>query len=86
MRAPAQETDMNRQWGPGRYTTRTVTDNEAGSAGGELYCEKSGKTERAADVIYWDASGQFYVRMFTEIPLVIVEELIREAKQVVKTE
>ena len=67
---------MNRQWGIGYYTTRTVIDNKAGSAGVELYCKKNGETAFAASVIYWDASGQFYVRTFSEIPLVILEELI----------
>jgi hypothetical protein len=40
--------------------------------------------ERIARVTYWDAGGQFSFEMFVkEIPLVIVEELIAEAKRTI---
>lgn len=63
---------MDRQWATAHYTTRTVMDNKAGSAGVELYCKRNGETACAANVIYWDASGHFYVQTFGEVPLAIL--------------
>ena len=75
---------MNRKHGAATYTTRAVTDREAGSAGLELYREANGKKECAARLLFWDASGQFGFQSFNEIPLDVVEELITEAKQTIK--
>lgn len=76
---------MNRKHGAAAYTTRAVADREAGSAGLELYREANGKKECVARLIFWDASGQFGFQTFNEIPLDVVEELITEAKQTIKT-
>ncbi|MDP9175902.1 MAG: hypothetical protein M3O30_18850 [Planctomycetota bacterium] len=78
---------MNRKHGTATYTTHAIADRQAGSAGLELYRETNGKTERAAHILFWDATGQFGFQTFNvEIPLDIVEELIAEVKAAVKTE
>jgi hypothetical protein len=76
---------MNRKHGPATYTTRSVADRAAGSAGLELYRDVNGRTECAARLLFWDASGQFNLQTFSEVPLDIVEQLISEAKQAIKT-
>lgn len=78
---------MNRDYGSNmRFTTSCVDDKEKGYAGVELYCTSSGERKRVARVIFWDASGQFFIETFnSDLPLVIVEELIAEAKATVKT-
>ena len=76
---------MNRKHGTAVYTTRPVVDREAGSAGLELCRESNGIKRCAARLLFWDATGQFGFQTFDEIPLDVVEELISEAKQTVKT-
>jgi hypothetical protein len=76
---------MNRNHGAAKYTTSAVADREAGSAGVELYRETNGKKVCAARLLFWDASGQFALQTFNEIPLDIVEELITEARQTITT-
>jgi hypothetical protein len=57
-----------------------------GSASVELYRRVEGTESRVAQIIYWDAVGQFFVEKFNdELPLEILEELIAEAKQSIKT-
>ncbi|MCG3181889.1 MAG: hypothetical protein BIFFINMI_04329 [Phycisphaerae bacterium] len=76
---------MNRKYGVATYTTRTVEDRRAGSAGLELYREVNGRSECAASLVFWDAEGQFRLQTFREVPLDIVEQLISETKQAIKT-
>ena len=76
---------MNFQHGTAIYTTRAIADRDAGSAGLDLYCEAGGQPKCVARIAFWDASGQFAFQTFKEIPLVVVEELIAEAKQTIKT-
>ena len=52
-----------------------------------LHRESSGRTTVAAEVIFWDAAGQFYVQTFNgEVPLAIMEALIAETKETIKIE
>ena len=76
---------MNRKHGAWVYATRAVANRELGWAGLELYREAKGQHECGGRVIFWDASGQFSLQTFGEIPLDVAEELIREAKQTIKT-
>jgi hypothetical protein len=76
---------MNRKHGAATYTTRSVADRGSGSAGLELYRDVSGKTECAARLLFWDASGQFSLQTFSEVPLDVVEQLIAETKETIKT-
>jgi hypothetical protein len=75
---------MNRKHGAATYTTRAVADRVAGSAGLELYCDVNGRTECAARLLFWDASGQFSLQTFSEVPLNVVEQLIAEAKETIR--
>ncbi len=75
---------MNRESGSFRYTTRYIDDEEGGSAGLEMLREDvfldNGYGEPAANVIYWDATGAWEVQTFCEVPLLVLEQLIKEAK------
>jgi hypothetical protein len=77
---------MNRQHSYLLFTTRLIQDNQQGFIGLELYCKNRGKESRAASIIFWDACGQFAVETHdTDVPLDIMEELIAEAKEKIKT-
>jgi len=68
------------------YETSYVEDAAAGSAGLELHRASQGKKERIASVLFWDASGQFFVQTFgTDVPVQLIEKLIADAKNRVKT-
>ena len=72
---------MDRQYAEYHYTTEYVFDNQEGFAGLELLRTGRGETGKAARVIYWDASGQYYIETFgAEVPVVIIEQLIAETK------
>jgi len=77
---------MEKQFGHSRYWTVFIEDRKDGFAGLRLHCESFGKIYIAAEVIYWDACGQFYVKTIEkDVPVDIIEALIAETKQVVKT-
>lgn len=76
---------MNRQYSNAHYATVPVNDLKQGFTGLELLRTSKGREDRVARVIFWDASGQFFFETLgTDLPLVIVEELIAEAKTVVE--
>ena len=76
---------MDRDYGVAHYTTQFFEDAKAGCAGMELYRATGGITERVARVIFWDASGQFFIETFnSDLPLTLAEELISEAKASVR--
>jgi heme-degrading monooxygenase HmoA len=76
---------MNRNYADSHYSTLQTQDRKQGFSGLELYRTRNGKTDRIAAVIFWDASGQFFVETFdSDVPLEILEDLIRETKEVVK--
>ena len=75
---------MNRDYGNAHYTTRAVDAD--GWSGLELHRTQGGRDERIAKIIFWDASGQFFVETFgTDVALTLVEELIAEAKATILT-
>lgn len=76
---------METQWGHERFWTTFVRDNKAGYAGLRLHRERFGKTSVAAEVLYWDASGNFAVETFDgDVPAEIIEALITETRQQVR--
>ena len=73
---------MDRQFGDVRYWSVYVTDSTDGFAGMRLHRERRGKPEVAAEVIFWDAAGQYFVQTFHgDVPVEILEVLIAEAKE-----
>jgi hypothetical protein len=77
---------MNREYGDACYSTISVQNDQDGYAGLELHRISSGKDERIATVLFWDACGQFFVETFdSDLPLAILEELVWETKEKVKT-
>ena len=81
------KTHMNHKRGKVEYSSVYVDDKKDWFCGFELYCALEGKTQRIASVIYWDACGQFFVETFgSDVPLDILEELISETRERVKTE
>jgi hypothetical protein len=76
---------MDMLWAGTRYWTIAVRDNIDGYAGLRLYRQVKGIESIAAEIIYWDAMGQFFAQTFGEVPLDILETLLAEAKQAVPT-
>ena len=78
---------MKRDYSNAHYTTFSVNDRKDGYSALELYQTVKGETKRVARVIFWDASGQFFLETFNaDIPLEIVEDLISEAKKTIKVQ
>jgi hypothetical protein len=76
---------MDKQHGNTRYWTTLVEDRKEGFAGLRLHQERSGNVSDAAEVIFWDAAGQFSVQTFGgDVPLTILEALIEETKGAIK--
>ncbi len=77
---------MDRQYGGYRYTSHFVEDTTDGYGGYELIKIGFGEKVPIARVIFWDAIGQFCVETLGgDLPVVILEELIDEAKSNIKT-
>ena len=73
---------MDRQFADGRFWTVYVEDKTDGFAGLRLHRERLGKTTVAAEVIFWDAAGQYFVQTFNgDVPVEIIEAVIAEAKE-----
>ena len=76
---------MNRQFGDTRFWTQYVEDRNDGYAGLRLHRERFGRTAVAAKVLYWDATGQFFVETLDgDVPSDIIEAVIAEAKERVR--
>jgi len=78
---------MVRTHGEYVFTTKVVEDRREGYIALELLCTRraEGQESRAARVVFWDASGQFWLETFgTDVPLEIAEQLIDEAKRTIK--
>jgi len=76
---------MDRQFADARYWTEYVANDTDGFAGLRLHRERRGKTKVAAEVIFWDAVGQYFVQTFNgDVPVEIIEAVIAEAKERVK--
>lgn len=76
---------MDRQFADARFWTVYVEDKTDGFAGLRLHRERLGKATVAAEVIFWDAVGQYFVQTFNgDVPVEIIEAVIAEAKERVK--
>ncbi|REJ85834.1 MAG: hypothetical protein DWQ34_28320 [Planctomycetota bacterium] len=74
---------MERQFGDVYFETSYFEDQNEGCAGVRLHRTRAGAQPIvAAEVVFWDASGQFFVETFnTDVPLEILERLIAEARE-----
>jgi hypothetical protein len=65
------------------FRTHPVEDIVEGSVGLDLQCTTDGKSTVVARVLFWDATGQYYVNTFdnVDIPVVVMEALIRATKE-----
>ncbi|MBM4385029.1 MAG: hypothetical protein FJ091_16880 [Deltaproteobacteria bacterium] len=76
---------MKRVHGRFEFETTYVEDRRDGWGGFDLYRVEGGKKMRVARVVFWDAAGEFVLETFGgDVPLAVIEELIREAKRVIK--
>lgn len=72
---------MRQRWKSLEYYTEVKSDNAEGWISLELVCDSAGERRVVGRVTFWDAEGQYSLEMFeTELPLTIVEALIREAR------
>jgi hypothetical protein len=68
------------------YCSEPFDDPDSGSAGVRLLATKQAITTCVAKITFWDASGQFFLEMTgPEVPLVVIEALIAEAKLQIPT-
>ena len=56
-------------------------DRVAGFTALKLNCTRSHVQSVAAEVVFWDAQGQFSVQTFEEVPLQILEALVAEVRE-----
>ena len=76
---------MKKLWAGWEYITTTASDHTEGWTALEMTRRKGASVERVARVVFWDAEGQFSLEMLVrELPLVVVDELIAEARATVK--
>jgi hypothetical protein len=76
---------MKRTWREVEYETRLTRNDAEGWIAVELQRTVSGTSDVAARVVFWDAEGQFAFEVAAaELPLVIVEDLISEARSTIK--
>jgi len=79
-------TSVNIQHGHERYWTTFVEDRKDGYLGFRLHRERFSRTSEAGQVTFWDASGGFVFETFDgDVPVEIVEAVIREARDRIKT-
>ncbi|HEX3658657.1 MAG TPA: hypothetical protein VHV55_22890 [Pirellulales bacterium] len=76
---------MEKRWGVERYWTSYFADDKAGCAGQRLHRERFGVTAIAAEVVYWDAAGEFVAKTIDgDVPVEIAEAVFAEARQAIK--
>ena len=80
---------LDRPHGRDRFWTAPVVDDcTAGCTTLRLHRESHENPEDtavAAEVIFWDAAGQYFLQTFNgDVPLDIIEALIAEAKEKIK--
>ena len=80
------ESILDRQYGRHRFVTvPPVTDRAEGFTAIRLLETVNEQTTMCAEIIYWDANGQFSLTTFArQVPTEIIEELIAEAKEKIK--
>ena len=77
---------MKFQWVDAEFETKRVESRSDGFVGLELYrTGRDGHTKRVAAVIYWEATGHFFVETFgTDVPLGVIDRVVADAKKLVE--
>jgi hypothetical protein len=76
---------MDRQYARWHYSSEIIQDTKAGYTGLLLRRKKKNHDEAAAKLIFWDAAGEFFFEMtVSDLPLPILEDLIKEARELIK--
>jgi hypothetical protein len=76
---------MKRNWSNYAFETSKSFDNSEGWTAVDLYRSKADDSVKAARVVYWDAVGQHFLELYVEeVPIVVIEELIAEARSVLR--
>jgi hypothetical protein len=77
---------MKRIHGRYEFESTFVEDRRDGWGGYDLYRLENDDKQRVARIVFWDAAGEFVLETFGgDVPLTIIEALIDEAKQTIKT-
>ena len=77
---------MDRPYADADYSTRLTFDDQEGWTAIELYKSDQSGERRVARVVFWDAIGQFVLDATSEeLPLVIVDDLLSEARDRIRT-
>ncbi len=77
---------MKRVHGIYEFESSFVEDKRDGWGGFDLYRTEAGAKRLVARVAFWDASGEFVLETFHgDVPLVVMEQLIDEAKREIRT-
>jgi hypothetical protein len=76
---------MNRPFGRLHFwTTSPVSNCCDGFTALRLHRDLDGTTALVAEVVFWDAVGQYFLQTFqTDVPVEIVEALIAEANDLI---
>jgi hypothetical protein len=77
---------MDLQFGREHYWTTFFEDRKDGFGGYRLYRETDGRSEVAAEVVFWDATGSFTIETFgRDLQVEIAQALISEAQEKIPT-
>ena len=77
---------MRRVHGRLEFTSEYVEDRDDGWGGFDLYRLENDQKQRVARIVFWDAAGEFVLETFGgDVPLAVIESLIEEAKQNIRT-
>lgn len=76
---------MKFQWADAEFEMKRIESRSDGFIGLELFrTGRDGQTKRVATVIYWDATGHFFLETLgTDLPLGVVDRLVAKAKTLV---
>ena len=77
---------MKRTHGRFEFASEFVEDRRKGCGGYDLFRIENNQKQRVASIVFWDAAGEFVLETFGgDVPLIVIEALIDEAKQTIKT-
>jgi len=71
---------MDKLHSPYRYTTDFAVNRNVGSTSLKLIRSGAKGVHTAAEIVFWDAVGQFNISAFEELPIEVLELFVAEAK------